>query len=85
MKKHCQRLHRKTPKTITVPCHTMKKILSKYTFVKIDFVSIDVEGHKKKGFGRTFRITSTLKIIESDKSKVESLKILKIFNDYRPI
>ena len=39
----------KTPKTIEVPCNTMKKILSKYPhFSEVDLVSIDVEGHERE-------------------------------------
>ena len=78
----------KTPKTIEVPCHTMKKILSKYPhFCKVDFVSIDVEGHEREVLDGmpSSDFYAKLLIIESDKSEIGELTKLRFFNDYRPI
>lgn len=81
-------IKKKTPKTIEVPCYTMKKILSKYPhFSEVDLVSIDVEGHEREvldGMPST-DFYAKLLIIESDKSEIEELTKLRFFNDYRPL
>lgn len=78
----------KTPKTIEVPCHTMKRILSKFPhFSEVDLVSIDVEGHEfevLEGMPSSQFYAKVL-IIESNKSEIEELTNLKFFNDYRPL
>ena len=78
----------KTPKTIEVPCNTMKKILSKYPhFSEVDLVSIDVEGHEREVLDGmpTSDFYAKLLIIESDKSEIGELTKLRFFNDYKPL
>ena len=71
-----------------VCCRTFSSILKDYpSFSKIDFLSIDVEGHEDKvieGLERTPFITKII-VIESDKSEIEKLLTIEGLKDYYPI
>ena len=71
-----------------VCCRTFSSILKDYpSFSKIDFLSIDVEGHEDKvieGLERTPFITKII-VIESDKSEIEKLLSIEGLKDYYPI
>mgnify|MGYP001413414654 CR=1 FL=1 len=71
-----------------VCCRTFSSILKDYpSFNKIDFLSIDVEGHEDKvieGLERTPFITKII-VIESDKSEIEKLLSIEGLKDYYPI
>lgn len=71
-----------------VCCRTFSSILKDYpSFNKIDFLSIDVEGHEEEviaGLGRSPFITKII-VIESDKSEIEKLLTIEGLKDYYPI
>jgi FkbM family methyltransferase len=71
-----------------VCCRTFSSILKDYpSFNKIDFLSIDVEGHEEEviaGLGRSPFITKII-VIESDKSEIEKLLTIEGMKDYYPI
>ena len=71
-----------------VCCRTFSSILKDYpSFTKIDFLSIDVEGHEEEviaGLGRSPFITKII-VIESDKSEIEKLLTIEGLKDYYPI
>jgi|TARA_B100001093_G_scaffold401249_1_gene388823 FkbM family methyltransferase len=71
-----------------VCCRTFSSILKDYpSFNKIDFLSIDVEGHEEEviaGLGRSPFVTKII-VIESDKSEIEKLLTIEGLKDYYPI
>ena len=71
-----------------VCCRTFSSILKDYpSFNKIDFLSIDVEGHEEEviaGLARSPFITKII-VIESDKSEIEKLLTIEGLKDYYPI
>ena len=71
-----------------VCCRTFSSILKDYpSFNKIDFLSIDVEGHEEEviaGLGRSPFKTKII-VIESDKSEIEKLLTIEDLKDYYPI
>ena len=71
-----------------VCCRTFSSILKDYpSFNKIDFLSIDVEGHEEEviaGLARSPFITKII-VIESDKSEIEKLLTIEGMKDYYPI
>jgi len=71
-----------------VCCRTFSSILKDNpSFNKIDFLSIDVEGHEEEvfaGLGRSPFITKLI-VVESDKSEIEKLLIIEGLKDYYPI
>lgn len=75
----------KKSNSYSVRCQTIDKILEKYPrFVKVDLLTIDVEGHEKEVFesltNKYFR--SKIIIIESNKSQIEDLISFHSLTDY---
>ena len=66
----------KLRKSYKVACYTFDQILSKFTdFIKVDLLTVDVEGHEKEVFkGLTNKsFMAKIIILESDKTETEEL------------
>jgi len=75
-------------KSYKVACYTFDQILDKFTdFIKVDLLSVDVEGHEKEVFKGLTNNNFVAKIIilESDKTETEELLSLHSLKAYRPL
>ena len=78
----------KLGKSYKVACYTFDRILSKFTdFIKVDLLTVDVEGHEKEVFkGLTNKsFMAKIIILESDKTETEELLSLNSLKAYRPL
>ena len=75
-------------KSYKVACYTFDQILDKFTdFMKVDLLSVDVEGHEEEVFkGLTNKnFMAKIIILESDKTETEELLSLHSLRAYRPL
>ena len=78
----------KTPNSYKVRAYTFENLLKKYpSFHKIDFLSVDVEGHEKEVFNslHSFKFYSKIIILESDKSEINDLLSINSLCNYQPV
>lgn len=71
----------------SVRCQTIDKILEKYPrFLKVDLLTIDVEGHEKEIFDALTndKFKAKVIILESDKTQTEELLKINSLKNYKP-
>ena len=71
----------------SVRCQTLDKILEKYPrFLKVDLLTIDVEGHEKEIFDALTndKFKAKVIILESDKTQTEELLKINSLKNYKP-